>query len=161
MYDIINEYKIYGLNVKFKAAKSFTQMGEIHPPYEIELHNPKTKPITVVLAIFMASTRQIPFPFGPTIEIQPQETKVIEGKPLLPPEVLTAKDKLIFRVKKTRKPLFQILMTPFYLLYIVMWIYVILAGLLRGGSAQARSGLNFLVALATGGRKKIFEFTRQ
>jgi len=161
MYDLIEEYKMYGIDVKFKVARPYTEAGEIHPPYEIELHNPSDKPKSVSLAIYLGSLPQIPFPFGPLIEMQPQETKIIPGQQLLFPEKLPVKDRFVFRVKKIRGSLFKILMSPTYLLYIVMYIYVILAGCLRGGSAQARDGLNFIVALLTGGRKRKIGFTRQ
>ncbi len=161
MYDIIEECKMYGVDVKFKIARPYAEAGEIHPPYEIELHNPSDKPKSVSLAIYLKSLLQIPFPFGPMIELQPQETKVIPGEPLLYPEQLPPKDKFVLRVKKKRGTLFKILISPTYLLYVIMYIYVILAGCLRGGSAQARAGLNFIVALLTGGRKKKIEFSRQ
>ncbi len=160
MPELIEKYKIYCLEVTFKAANSTVSLQENHPAYQLEIHNPKDKPATLTYEVFLISGLGIDTGTYPSVEIQPGETKTIEGRPLISKQ-LTPDDKFyIIFTKKNRGAVYHILMSPLYLLYGVMHIYVFLAAILRGGYQNAKDGLDMLAMKFTHKEKEV-AFQRQ
>lgn len=162
MYELTEEFKIYGLNFTFNYDRAHIATEESHPAYELTVHNPTDKVQIIYPAIFLETFKVLSLPkHRPAIEIQPNETKVILGEELRTRIPSISRDKFIIKVAKEKGVLFKILMSPLYLLYGIMQIYVVIVGGVRGGTDNAMTGLDVIASFFVGGKAKRIKFTRE
>jgi hypothetical protein len=162
-YEIKKSFRFYGVEVNFQVDKDIVEEEQYHPEYQIELFNPKKKPQTIKIIVDLKSSKTPAiFDETPKIVLQPKETRIIEGSSHFRPISYNPKDK--FRIRMEGKPgwIYHLLMTPMYLIFGLLYIYVAIVGSLQGSKrrADAFMGLGFLASIFEKKKTKKYIFYR-